>query len=113
MRQSYHLNDSAEFQKVFKQNQSLRDRDWLVLYRPNELDTARLGLAVSKKNVKKAVERNRIKRIIRETFRKKKGGMSPVDIVVLVRRGISEKKNRELNKSINALWQKLENEKLV
>ncbi|MFK8066852.1 MAG: ribonuclease P protein component [Gammaproteobacteria bacterium] len=108
MRQSYNLRESADFQQVFKQNESLRDRNWLILYSSNELEFARLGLAVSKKNVKKASQRNRIKRIIRETFRKKKATIKPSDIVVLARHGISEKSNRELIESINSLWYRIE-----
>ncbi len=107
MQKDYKLRESVEFQQVFKRNKSLRDQDWLILYRPNNLDTARLGTAVSKKNVRKAVQRNRIKRIIRETFRKNREAMDAVDIVVLVRQGISEKSNRQLNTTINAQWQKL------
>ncbi len=108
MRQSYNLRESADYQQVFKKNESLRDKNWLILYRSNTLEFARLGLAVSKKNVKKATQRNRIKRIIRETFRKKKAMIVPTDIIVLVRHGISEKSNRELINSINSLWYKLE-----
>lgn len=85
----------------------MRDQDWLILYRLNDLDTARLGIAVSKKNVRKAVQRNRIKRIIRETFRKNRESLGAIDIVVLARRGVSEKSNRLLNAGINAQWQKL------
>ena len=67
-------------------------------------------MAVAKKNVKKAVQRNRIKRIIRETFRQKKHGIDAVDIVVLVRQGICDKTNQDLVKAINTLWQKLGSE---
>lgn len=101
---NYKLSETEDFQRVFKRNKSLQDRYWLVLYRPNGLDHARLGTAVSKKNVSKAVQRNRIKRIIRETFRKNRDDLGMVDVVVLVRRGISEKKNRELNVAITKQW---------
>ncbi len=67
-------------------------------------------MAVAKKNVKKAVQRNRIKRIIRETFRQKKHEIDAVDIVVLVRQGICDKTNQDLVKAINTLWQKLGSE---
>ncbi len=105
MHKDYKLSESEDFQRVFKQNKSLRDRYWLILYRPNGLDVARLGTAVSKKNVNKSVQRSRIKRIIRETFRKNREEFAGVDVVVLVRRGICEKSNRELNAAITKQWQ--------
>ena len=107
MHKDYKLSESEDFQRVFKQNKSLRDRYWLILYRPNDLEVARLGTAVAKKNVNKAVQRNRIKRIIRETFRENREELAGVDIVVLVRRGICEKSNRELNAAITKQWQML------
>ena len=39
-------------------------------YRDNDLGHARLGLAISKRVSKRAVERNRIKRLLRESFRR-------------------------------------------
>lgn len=107
MQKDYKLRESIEFQQVFKRNKSLRDQHWLILYRPNNLGTARLGTVVTKKNVKKAVQRNRVKRIIRETFRKNREALGAIDIIVLARQGVSEKSNRELNTAINAQWKKL------
>ena len=111
MYKDHKLSESEDFQRVFKQNKSLRDRYWLILYRPNGLEVGRLGTAVSKKNVNKAVKRNRIKRIIRETFRKNREELAGVDIVVLVRQGICEKSNRELNDAIIKQWQRLAQER--
>ena len=107
MYKHYKLEKKEDFQRVFKQNKSLKDRFWLILYRPNGLEAARLGTAVSKKNVNQAVQRNRIKRIIRETFRKNRAELAGVDVVVLVRRGICEKTNPKLNATITKQWHAL------
>ena len=110
MQKGYKLGSTAEYQRVFKQNKSVRDQYWLILYSPNDSNSAQLGIAISKKNVKKAVQRNRIKRIIRETFRQNRKALGSMDIVVLARSGIGNKTNRELNATITKQWQKLAQE---
>jgi ribonuclease P protein component len=80
------LSRSAEFDRVFRQGRSLANRV-LVLYtfpRGEEGDP-RLGLSVSRK-VGGAVERNRVKRLLREAFELERGGLPPGRDVVLVAR---------------------------
>jgi ribonuclease P protein component len=62
------LSRSAEFERVYRQGRSVANRH-LVLYSfPNEsIDRPRLGLSVSRK-VGGAVERNHVKRLLREAF---------------------------------------------
>ena len=52
--------------------------------RPNELGHARLGMVVAKRLFKRAVDRNRMRRVIRETFRLYSPQLAAVDIVVRV-----------------------------
>ncbi len=49
---------------------------------PNELGRARLGVVVAKKIEKRAVGRNRIKRLVRETFRLRAERLIGVDLIV-------------------------------
>ncbi|MDX1507243.1 MAG: ribonuclease P protein component, partial [Woeseiaceae bacterium] len=63
------LPDAAAFGRVFEKARRSRDTWFTVLSRDNELACARLGLAISKKHCKKATARNRLKRIVRESFR--------------------------------------------
>lgn len=73
-----------------------------------ELNSSRLGLIVSKKNVKRAVDRNRFKRLIRESYRNRRNELPPLDIVVMARKGVEELDNKHLALQLAVLWSKLQ-----
>lgn len=77
----------------------------MLLYRTSAppLDQPRLGLAISKKHARRAVDRNRIKRIAREAFRVRRRSLAAVDIVVLSRAGIAAADSRELRLELDQL----------
>ena len=68
---------------------------------------SRLGLVVSKRNISKAVKRNRVKRLIRESFRKNKSQIPNLDVVVLIRKGIDVLPNVIISSKLNSLWDDL------
>ena len=53
------------------------------------------------------MQRNRIKRIARESFRQNISGLPGIDIILLVRQGITEVNNEELHRCLESLWQQL------
>jgi ribonuclease P protein component len=90
------LSRSAEFERVYRQGRSTANRH-LVLYAfPNEsTGRPRLGLSVSRK-VGGAVERNRVKRLLREAFARAQDGLRPgQDLVVVARPQAGELAERE------------------
>ncbi len=90
------LSRSAEFERVYRQGRSTANRH-LVLYTfPNaSAQSPRLGLSVSRK-VGGAVQRNRVKRLLREAFAHVEGGLKPgQDVVVVARPGAGELAERE------------------
>ena len=82
-------------------------RNVLLLARENDLQHPRLGLVIGKKSVKLSVERNRIKRQIRETFRHHQLELAGWDIVIIARKGLADLDNPELAKQFAKLWKRL------
>jgi ribonuclease P protein component len=97
------LSRSAEFERVYRQGRSTANRH-LVLYTfPNpSAERPRLGLSVSRK-VGGAVERNRVKRMLRESFARVEAELrSDQDVVVVARPSAAELVEREGLAGVNA-----------
>ncbi len=96
-----------QFQQVFAEPKKTSTHSFLAFFRINHLEHSRLGLAVSKKHAKLAVDRNRIKRLIRESYRLNQQNIPNVDIIVLAKKGIIQQPNKALEKQLYGLWKKL------
>ena len=79
----------------------------LLLARDNGLDHPRLGLVIGKKSVKLSVERNRLKRQIRESYRLNQAVLNGWDIVIVARKGLGDLDNPELAQQFGKLWKRL------
>lgn len=99
----------SEFKRVFTRPAKAGDKHLTLLGRKNELGHARLGLAIAKRNIKTAVARNRIKRMVRESFRQVHARLGALDIVVLAKPPAAQASKKELFKALDHLWQDLEN----
>jgi ribonuclease P protein component len=100
------LLKAADFKFVFDKAVRSSDRYFTVLARPNNLKNARVGMAFTKKRVKLAVARNRLKRITRESFRLTSDKYS-ADYVVLAGTHCVKAENQQLFKSLEKHWQQL------
>ncbi len=97
------LRTKAEIDFVFASPKKLVNQGFLLLYRGNTLQNARIGIIIAKKKVPKAHDRNRLKRIIREAFRTS-NNLPNVDIIFLARSGLAGIENVTLrNNLINDL----------
>ncbi len=74
---------------------------------PSESGHPRIGLAIAKKIIRKAVHRNVIKRTIRESFRLQRRILGGIDIVVLVRNEAIDASMETLTESLAKHWLKL------
>lgn len=101
------LLKAQDYKNVFEQSCRSTDRYLTVLARTNRLDFARLGLAITKKRLKQAVDRNRLKRLIRESFRHHQSSLAGLDCVVLAKNGIAQVNNHTLLQSLARHWQQL------
>ena len=102
------LKASSEFQKVFEKPIVSADGCFKVLARPNDRGRPRLGMAVSRQVDRKAVGRNRIKRVIRESFRLHFRDRRPaLDFVVLPRRDCDTICNKRLSRSLDVHWKRI------
>lgn len=103
------LGKSGEYQRVFdSKTLQLSGGGLSVLARGNQLDYARLGIVVSSRIARRAVARNRIKRLVRESFRMHQASIKAWDVVVIARPGVVKQSNRELFASLEGHWKKLE-----
>lgn len=98
------LLQAEQFNRVFNKNKRSRDQYFIVLASPNHLPYARLGLAVSRKAAGDAVPRNRLKRLIRESFRLHQPLEPSVDCVVMARPGAAQQESSTLLKSLDKHW---------
>lgn len=82
------LLNPNEFKKVFDQPiKKVHGEHCLLFVGKAQTNTARLGLAITKKKLKHAVDRNRLKRLTREHFRLAQSSLSPIDVVMIVKKG--------------------------
>lgn len=101
------LLETDEFSSVFAFRRSLRGRFYTLYYRPNELSTARLGVTVAKKLVKRANGRNLVKRIVREVFRRQRENLPACDLVIRLHAPTKAARRAELNMDIKQLLGRL------
>ena len=105
---SMRLLNSKDFQIVFD-DAPLRTSHQHILFlaRINSLNCPRLGLVIAKKHIRQAVERNRMKRLIRETFRAKQQQLAGIDVIVLARKGMNDVSNAVVIEHLNGQWNRL------
>ena len=102
------LTSAGEFDHVFASPGRSANRCFTILARPNQRPYPRLGLIISKRCAKSAVQRNRLKRLIRESFRLSQQELSTLDVVVIGKSPAVEKTNQELLALLGRQWKELQ-----
>lgn len=101
---AYRLASSDEFRRVYREARRGRVGPFTWHARPNGRQYARLGLAVPKRVVKRATERSRVKRLIRESFRHNRSRLPAADIVVSVKTRPVDLHDPALHGEITRIW---------
>ncbi|HUA90410.1 MAG TPA: ribonuclease P protein component [Steroidobacteraceae bacterium] len=101
------LRRKSDFDAAYARGRRISDGFFTVIATANELGAPRLGLAVAVRAAGGAVARNRLRRIIRESFRLNQRTLPALDLVVSVRPRASAVPARELRESLAALWRRL------
>ena len=102
------LLNAKDYSRVFDGSEARAShKNLLLLAKTSNEPGHRLGLVIAKKNVRLAVQRNRIKRAAREFFRTLPDSKPHLDVVLLARRGIGQLDNTELSTILQQQWQKL------
>ncbi|MBL4901980.1 MAG: ribonuclease P protein component [Desulfocapsa sp.] len=97
------LRKGREFDKVYRQGTRWHGKEFSLIFCPGELGFNRIGISIHRK-LKGAVKRNRIKRIIRESFRLERAAYPDcADIVFAVRPNFSLKSPAEITSAVAKL----------
>ena len=98
------MNNPRDYSRVFRQAKRVSGKGLTILTVENSVGHPRLGLAIAKKHLKLASRRNRLKRIIRESFRQHQSDFANIDIVVLTRPDITKRESAQLWKALEQHW---------
>jgi len=104
-KKSQRLLKKVDYDHVFEKAKKIVTNEYIVLFRTNDLGYARLGLALSKKMIAKAHDRNRLKRLLREGFRQTQ--LPPIDMIFLARQGVAKQTNLGITTQLSKTWEKL------
>jgi ribonuclease P protein component len=101
------LLNTTDFQSVFDEGKKQSSRSFAVFRKKNGLVSPRLGMRVGKKAIRDANQRNKIKRIIRESFRLHKAELPEYDYVVVIYAAANTIQKTELRQHLDEQWVKL------
>lgn len=98
----------AEFQAVFDHaGAKVGDAGFLLLIRPNGGDHPRLGLVIAKKKVRRSVDRNRLKRVVRESFRLHQAALPAADVIFMARNDLATLPSADLHAALVQAWKRM------
>jgi ribonuclease P protein component len=101
------LRSKLQFDAMHAGGKRVDDRFFALRVKPNGLEHPRLGLAVSVKVAGSGVARNRLRRLVRESFRLNQYDLPAVDVVVSVKFPAREAPAAGLRASLATLWKRV------
>lgn len=104
---SNRLKSKQDFDVVFRKGKRISHKYLSIIYVSNRFSQPRLGIVVKKIYFKQAVVRNKLRRVVRESFRHHKDRLKGLDIIVLLRSECIPLDNKTLRSDIDKLWQQV------
>ena len=101
------LIKTDDFSSVFNFRKRIASKFLVMRFKPNELDLPRLGLIVAKKTAKLAVNRNYMRRVLRELFRLSQHEIAALDLVIQVQKNFEKPDYSVIKKEFDGLLSKL------
>ena len=97
------LTRPEQFVAVLTGGRRSGSRSFLARAIPNDRGTPRLGLIIGKKAARRAVDRNRVKRLTRIVYRRMAAELGALDVVVQLRDSPRRRDNAALFKELEEL----------
>ncbi|NKC15716.1 MAG: ribonuclease P protein component [Gammaproteobacteria bacterium] len=112
MHRAARLTQAIQYRQVFRAGRRRATKFFNLITAPRitalaTAESARLGMAIAKRIVPRAIDRNRIKRLVRESFRQHHAVLPPLDIVVTARPLIRNATNEAITRTLNEQWRYL------
>ena len=107
------LIKTDDFSSVFNFRKRIASKFLVMRFKPNELDFPRLGLIVAKKTAKLAVNRNYMRRVLRELFRLSQHEIAPIDLVIQVQKNFEKPDYSVIKKEFDGLLSKLPTKEII
>jgi ribonuclease P protein component len=104
---SKRLRTPKDFKDVFQKSTRSASVCFSVLSRCTDIAIPRIGIIVAKKTISRAVKRNTIRRMVRESFRFHQQNLAGLDIVVLVRSAVTSQSKTEIRLCLEKHWKEL------
>ncbi|OCG19113.1 ribonuclease P protein component [Gilliamella sp. App6-5] len=96
-----------DFNHVFQDSFRVGSPFLTLVVRKNNCNHMRLGFAIAKKQVKRAHERNRIKRLAKEYFRHRQHQLPNIDFILMAKQSVIDLDNQQIVETLNKLCQRI------
>lgn len=106
-RRAQRLRRPAEFREVYSNGRRIGNDMFAANVLANSAGTARLGLSIAVRTIGGAVRRNRVRRLIRESFRLHRHELPTLDIVIGARGAARDASAADLRAALERLWQRI------
>jgi ribonuclease P protein component len=101
------LSNPSEFKAVFQAGRKISSCHFAIHFKKNQCANSRLGIIIAKRNIRKAVLRNRIKRIVRESFRLNQSELGSLDVIIVVYSAFASLTRQMMRKKMDEVWRKI------